>query len=1632
MKKRSTKILSLVLSLVMVFSLLPMSVFAEMADTESAAPAQEETVGITAATDAAVNGGRGFGGKPINPRPMPQYPAQTLTSEEIDGLTVTVDAPKGALPMGVEMNVTKIENMDSVQAAVDNLMLLKSTALVAADITFIHNGKEIQPKKDVTVTMTSPELEGKDDLTVVHLDASAQELENGDEVVSEPVSDVTADQVNSVTFNAAKFSTFTVVWSGAASATEANRTVLNFTGVRSGYEGSVSVYYLDQNGNYLPRPSSVEASYTYNLSNTSASSPITVNMSDLAKDIEGYEYLGALCTNDGSTSLEMTHLNAYRQRGTGSSYYYPVGVFMNGTTQQRSIWLDNGAYRMILLVYSGETVVPENTVTVHYGYVTQSGAFEEFPEGSSTSTSYPTSLSTADYNSSTKPYAFLEYDFKGYTYKETHLGSVAGTSIRPVLRMSQGFPEYTTSTSPNSDNSWPDLANGQDIYVIYEKTQYTTGVGGDSGSGETPEVPAPDPLPASKKVHDNGDGTFDITLSVTGQKGETEEISRASVIVVFDISNSMRYDLAQSSGNSNERLNTAKSAVQELASTLLGITDEKTGEHLVEMALIRFGTNATAETFGTDEDGKPIYFTTNYNTGNNSYYSKVNALTYPGDDDGATNWEAALRLADALQCSTTSPTYVIFVTDGEPTYRVSRGNDTDEDLYGDTQLVSLTDGGTRFSWDESLTNKSYFGTGTRTVESHRQTAVNAGIDIREHNKQFFGIGLSFEAAKVEDLVAGIYEGVDLPEDEIAHYYPATKPGDIKDAFGKIANAVREGIGYNEVALKDDVTELSTVEISLVGGATNFVCRKGPDSNPANNPVWNDAPAPTVDAQNHVQWSPVATGELEEGTTYSITFTVWPSQEAYDIIADINNSIVRDADGTVHKYDSPTAAFNAMKAADPSLAKQIALNASTGNYTLKTNTDFNLTYTYNGIEYTQPESQHMENGDMLLPTNFFRVTKEWSNLLPQDSRTALMLTDSNGYLVHKDGSYIHDNGGNTVGYWETDKIDPEGVTGVKPVYYIDLIVTKGDEDYMEIRLTSEDTTPWTWDQMFIAPGSLNTAVENGVTTIQVRETGDDYTVKEKPSDAYYWELHAVTYHPMVINGTAAMLEKVTENIPEMDDNTVNGDYYKFGGVVYKKLGNATDASMTATNLRRSYLNLTKTVTGTENSGYDANAFFKYTVKMNYADGKHPGDEDYNAYDDGFWFSAYDPTIPQVDENNDPVLDEQGNQKFGGTVMDLEVTGATAEVKNGKNTGYWYFDNDGTVTFKIKAGWNVRFTNLFAGTTYEITESDMADGYTYDSLAATAVLNGASQTYAPTIDNDAYKINGSILAANTNYTVTYTNSFEGVFYVYHSSNNTVERFPMAVDGVKVTSFDIAHLTLDGSLYGGYYTDYAGKSADFDATALTYTDGKATDEGEGAKPYTGNSDIVWSGAITANGLEMQPETNTVYYLKEVPAAKYLRPYLHFTYKVGWSGEMNGTDVICTAWLISDIDDLNYQETGFVIIDTATGAEGAVKSLTVQNTNSDNTIKLTPKRVFKAYADNYLTYLTVINRAKTDGTTYNGDPVVNLLKDGDEVLQYWVTPDGLMVTGTAKRTYSGLISKGVTKTETAVDSVITVFEGN
>ena len=231
--KRSVKILSLVLVLIMAFSLVPVSASAETYRDGSA-----ETNGM-------VNWWNwGWGGW-WNPRPMPEpdpepepdpvedpapveevtYPATNLTAT-IDGLAVTVDAPEGALPEGTEMTVTPV-SLDAVQSAVDSTDGVSGTVLAAADITFLLNGEEIQPNGEITVTMTSAQLADAENTSVVHLDTTAAELENAD-VEAEPV-DSTAAGTESVTFDAEHFSVYAVIGEGQTG-DEARATVNFYNG----------------------------------------------------------------------------------------------------------------------------------------------------------------------------------------------------------------------------------------------------------------------------------------------------------------------------------------------------------------------------------------------------------------------------------------------------------------------------------------------------------------------------------------------------------------------------------------------------------------------------------------------------------------------------------------------------------------------------------------------------------------------------------------------------------------------------------------------------------------------------------------------------------------------------------------------------------------------------------------------------------------------------------------------------------------------------------------------------------------------------------------------------------------------------------------------------------------------------------------------------------------------------------------------------------------------------------------------------------------------------------------------------------------------------------------------------------
>ena len=843
-------------------------------------------------------------------------------------------------------------------------------------------------------------------------------------------------------------------------------------------------------------------------------------------------------------------------------------------------------------------------------------------------------------------------------------------------------------------------------------------------------------------------------------------------------------------------------------------------------------------------------------------------------------------------------------------------------------------------------------------------------------------------ADLASYAGGIYKSGDEPEE-------------FADSMSEIASAISKDLDLANVVITDGVTEMSHVQTdALVGTAGDFTYTKSysltlsgenytykigetsytvptasvPSSTTEDGEYdghrifsrtsseganvwyieyeWEDPAEAELTETNNVVWD-TSSETLEDSVLYRVLFTVWPKQEAYDLIADLSNQTQKVTDlpadqkvqlrvaigGTVYEYANGSwngktdAELNALIEADPSKVV----------FSMKTNTGLSATYTYGGQQGSQSYTNYT-NGDMSLEEITISVEKLWHNYL--DSRT-------------------------------DDDIDG-----------IQMVLSRDGEDYFEFDV-SEDSD-WKKDDIYISCGVISDGV--------VKETGRDYYVTEKAPEGAgeagtvedkttYWDVDSPVYHPMVVNGVVVMFLE-TEDASESEFSVTRDGkthYYK------RQTGSTT---MTAINERKSWLNLIKAV---DSNGWetDPDQLFEYEVTI---------------------------TTPKEDE--EVFFSVRGGGENYRNDIETDATG-WQDATTGNY--YYYFTSGSTVSIKVKAGWSTRFLNLVAGTEYTITEVNLPSGYVLDSSESVETLyvdripNPDSPGRYISVPGDGYPITttfddvtvtGTINQANTDYTVNYTNKFLGYFFVYHSSDCTVERFPAATDGeayhaaqgdVKAKTFDIVALNATGTLYGGYYSDYAGKSDDFDATELDYS-GESNPHDEGGSDYDyayikSSSKAAWDGddAYETQGNAMVPTAGTVYYLKEVPTG-YLQPYLHYTYYVV-DGE------IPNAWLISDIDDNNYTETGFVII-TDDKVASVVSSLTVETKRGGSSIKLTPKRVYSPMGvlDGYLTFYEVIS---------NNTGKEPELANGDLVAQYWVTPDSMIVTGTTTRTYKGLENK-------------------
>lgn len=343
----------------------------------------------------------------------------------------------------------------------------------------------------------------------------------------------------------------------------------------------------------------------------------------------------------------------------------------------------------------------------------------------------------------------------------------------------------------------------------------------DSGSGIVDRAPE-----HHKTIKDNGDGTYDLTLSVTGDTEQSSSAKPVDVVFVVDVSSSMNDKVSGWRGKS--RMKAAHDAVEALANELL--TGENANKQ-IQVSVVTFGTNAQVAT-GFTSDPSVV----------------ANAVPERAKENQGTNWEDGLKLANAQTSGREgAEKHIVFLSDGNPTYRVSPMG------YSRWDEINL------LSPDHKV-NDNLYGLGSSDTDDGRCYAAAKAEANRRNGANMFVVSVAKDADKMQSFAT----------DTTGTFLDGTTADNLASAFSQIGQVITKTAGYKDVKIVDALSQW--VEGTAVDGTVENV-RYAKDGQ-----AWATAPQVTVTA-GAVTWDLSSAGELEKGVTYSMTFTVRPNAAA---------------------------------------------------------------------------------------------------------------------------------------------------------------------------------------------------------------------------------------------------------------------------------------------------------------------------------------------------------------------------------------------------------------------------------------------------------------------------------------------------------------------------------------------------------------------------------------------------------------------------------------------------------------------------------------------------------------------------------------------------------------------------------
>lgn len=496
----------------------------------------------------------------------------------------------------------------------------------------------------------------------------------------------------------------------------------------------------------------------------------------------------------------------------------------------------------------------------------------------------------------------VTYNNKNYTptgraYIECQNGYTEVTNIK-LITIQYGYSDYYVVyaegeglTEPESSDfktnpsvlfygnlwygSWYDSNYPNSVYL-----EYNTPLEPGGSTGDVTQDTDVDSLEHRKYIEDNNDGTYDLTLTVSGAAGSSESKKQLDVLVILDQSGSMKYNMAgtnKDDGNQPynvSRWYNAKMAINELINSLENNTSLDTKYSIVTFSGSKGDRNYTDQKENDAWVKQDWAYASDFTlsealdpTNRTGYTSGKGVLDF--EPSGGTNYQAGLRKGkeQLTKARSAAQKVVIFLSDGEATYYYNGNGITVGAGSADADSVdgwgNATNAGScssaAYREAETITNANFF----YTIGLGNADKINANV-------------LKNLSAKVETASPGcVTNGGNAP-------FMCDDLSGLTDAFEKMVGDITRFTCSN-VTITDELSDnvyilgtAGTPEEVTDGDFTIKVTDK--DGNVVDAPEGIAAYYNTEKRQVILDFPD--NYELESGYTYSVTFKVKPSDEAY--------------------------------------------------------------------------------------------------------------------------------------------------------------------------------------------------------------------------------------------------------------------------------------------------------------------------------------------------------------------------------------------------------------------------------------------------------------------------------------------------------------------------------------------------------------------------------------------------------------------------------------------------------------------------------------------------------------------------------------------------------------------------------